>query len=186
MKKTVNANIGGFPFVVDEDAFKALRRYLNEIDVRLDGDENREVLEDIESRVADIFKENISPRVQVVDIDLVRRAISIIGPAEEFGEPHRSTAGRTGLYDEPERGPQIPPASKKLYRSRTSVVLGGVCGGLADYLNMDVTLVRIIYLILILFGGTGVLLYIILWIVIPREPLAVAESNNNKEYNRRR
>jgi len=67
------------------------------------------------------------------------------------------------------------PASKvnkKLMRSRADKKIAGVCGGFADYFELDVTLVRIIWLMLVVFGGCGVLGYIIAWIVMPQEPLA--------------
>jgi phage shock protein PspC (stress-responsive transcriptional regulator) len=64
---------------------------------------------------------------------------------------------------------------KRLYRSRTEKMLGGVCGGLAQYLNVDVTLVRALWVIISLLAGTGLLAYIILWVIIPLEP-AFSES----------
>ncbi len=59
---------------------------------------------------------------------------------------------------------------KRLYRSRTERVLGGVCGGIAEYFGVDPTLVRLLALVLILAGGAGIIAYIIAWIVIPEEP----------------
>lgn len=58
-------------------------------------------------------------------------------------------------------------ASKRLYRSTTDKVIGGVCSGLGDYLNIDPVIVRILFVLLAIFGGSGILVYIILWIVIP-------------------
>ena len=55
MKKTVNVNIGGAPFIVDEDAYGMLKKYLNEIEIRLDGVDDKETMQDIEIRIADIF-----------------------------------------------------------------------------------------------------------------------------------
>jgi phage shock protein C len=63
---------------------------------------------------------------------------------------------------------------KKLMRSSTNKKLGGVCAGLAEYFDMDVTLVRVLWLLVVLCGGTGILLYIILWIVLPLAPVSVA------------
>jgi phage shock protein PspC (stress-responsive transcriptional regulator) len=63
---------------------------------------------------------------------------------------------------------------KKLMRSSTDKKLGGVCAGLAEYFDMDVTLVRVLWLLVVLCGGTGILLYIILWIVLPLAPAQVA------------
>jgi phage shock protein C len=63
-------------------------------------------------------------------------------------------------------------ASKKLYRSRTQKMLGGVCGGLGEYLDFDPTLVRIIWVVITLMGGAGLLAYILMWIIVPEEPEA--------------
>lgn len=84
MKKTIHVNIGGMPFVLDEDAYDVLKRYLSEIEIRLDGVDDQETMQDIETRIADIFSSAISPRMQVVDTALVKRAMAVIGPAQEF------------------------------------------------------------------------------------------------------
>jgi phage shock protein C len=59
---------------------------------------------------------------------------------------------------------------KRLYRSTKDSMIGGVCAGLANYFGMDPTVVRIIFLLLALFPANGVLIYLILWIVVPQEP----------------
>lgn len=61
--------------------------------------------------------------------------------------------------------------SKKLYRSRKDKMIAGVAGGLAEYFDLDVVLFRLMFVLLVLFGGGGVLAYVILWIVAPQEPL---------------
>ena len=91
MKKTLQVNIGGRPFIIDEDAYLTLRQYLDEVGIRLDGSESSEVMEDIETRIADLFQETLSSRIQVVNLDAVRHAIAILGSAKEFGEPIRQT-----------------------------------------------------------------------------------------------
>lgn len=60
--------------------------------------------------------------------------------------------------------------TKRLYRSRSNVMIGGVCAGLADYFNLDPTVVRLIFVLLALLGGHGVLVYLILWLVVPLQP----------------
>ncbi len=72
---------------------------------------------------------------------------------------------------------------KRLYRSATEKVIGGVCGGLADYLRVDVVILRIAFVLLFLFGGSGILVYIIMWIVIPiqKEPLHDYEDLSEKK-----
>lgn len=71
--------------------------------------------------------------------------------------------------------------SNKLYRSNTDKVIGGVSGGLADYLNIDVVIIRIIFVLLALFGGGGVLIYIVLWIAIPAQPYNFAKIKDHSE-----
>jgi len=67
---------------------------------------------------------------------------------------------------------------KRLYRSRSNRIIAGVCGGLADYLNVDATLVRVVTALVTLFGGSGILAYIILWIVVPGAP---GDASRTKE-----
>ncbi|HVD17137.1 MAG TPA: PspC domain-containing protein [Propionibacteriaceae bacterium] len=56
---------------------------------------------------------------------------------------------------------------RKLYRSRSTRMIAGVCGGLADYFNIDATLVRVLFLLLAVFGGTGLVIYLVMWIIVP-------------------
>ena len=160
MKKTVNVNIGGIAFILDEDAYLSLKRYLAEIEIRLDGTDDKETMQDIENRVADIFNETITSRNQVVDLTLVNRAITIIGKAQEFGEPRRSL---------PPEEPATTPSYRRLYRSRNDQIIGGVCGGIAEYFDIDPTLIRILMALFIIFG-IGLIVYIVLWIIIPKAP----------------
>ena len=158
MKKTVNVNIGGAPFTVDEDAYGMLKKYLNEIEIRLDGVDDKETMQDIEIRIADIFNGAISARSQVVDAALVKRAIAII---------------------DQEPGPG-PDRQRRLYRSRREKIIGGVCGGIAEYSEIDLTLVRVLMALFIIFG-VGLMVYIVMWIIIPLEP---AKQENHNEYRR--
>ena len=67
--------------------------------------------------------------------------------------------------------------NRRLFRSRTDYMLGGVCAGLGRYFGVDSTLVRLLFVLLVLAGGSGVLLYIVLWIVIPREDVTYTQTN---------
>jgi phage shock protein C len=60
--------------------------------------------------------------------------------------------------------------TRKLYRSKTNRKLGGVCGGLAQYFNLDVTLIRVLFVLLAVLGGSGLILYVAMWIIVPKEP----------------
>jgi len=61
---------------------------------------------------------------------------------------------------------------KRLYRSRTEEMIAGVCGGLADYLNVDPTVIRLVFLLLLFAGGGGLFIYLILWVIMPLEPVS--------------
>ena len=64
--------------------------------------------------------------------------------------------------------------TRRLYRSRTDRKLAGVCGGLAQYFNTDVTLLRVLFVVLALLGGPGLVIYLLMWILVPEEPLGAA------------
>lgn len=72
--------------------------------------------------------------------------------------------------------------NKKLYRSVTDKMLGGVCGGLAEYFDVDPVLVRLIFVLAVIFGGSGILAYIILWIVIPQKPFFITPFSQENQF----
>ncbi len=73
---------------------------------------------------------------------------------------------------------------RKLYRSRSDKVLGGVCGGLAEYFDVDPVLIRVLFVAVTLGGGAGILAYIILWIVMPQRPIELEYAKGNLEEER--
>lgn len=162
MKETVNVNIASQAFIMDTDACEMLRNYLDDVRQRLP-EWDTETMNDIESGMAEMFREYLPSPQMVVTADMVRRAINRMGRPEEFGEPN-SAAENNRTANEPQ--------PKKLYRSRKNRSIAGVCGGLAEYLGADVTLLRLVTLFMILFGGLSIWAYVILWIVIPEEPVA--------------
>ncbi len=173
MKKTLNVNVGGMPFILDEDAYERLRDYLSEIEIRLDGYDKQEILDDIESRIADIFHENLSTRVQVVSLEVVNRAMAIIGSAREFGEPRR----RPETQAQPAAAP-TEPSSQRLVRSREDRIIGGVCGGVAERYQLDPALIRVLTVVLTIFTGVALLVYVVLWIILPSAPNPQIDSTS--------
>ena len=155
MKQVLNVGIGGRSFVIDEDAFDRLSAYLDAFRSRTGmGYQTKEVMDDLEMRIAEIFSESLSSRQEVVDISLVERVIA------QLGMPDGSTApGSTG-------GRESRPV-RKLYRDKDHNVLGGVASGLACYFDVDVLVIRILFVCLFLFGSFGGWVYIILWIAVP-------------------
>lgn len=171
MKQTYNVNIGGRAYNIDNDAYELLDKYLNDISSRLN-DSDVESMEDIESRIADIFDERVTSTMQVVSIDLVRRAMAVIGRPEMFGAQKRGFSYQESYPHEP----------KRLYRSIDNKVLGGVCGGLGEYFGIDANLIRVIAAILLFVTFfTASLVYIIMWIVIPQAPNYVKYDGGYKK-----
>ena len=159
MKETVNVNIGSQAFTLDEDAYRVLRNYLEDIRSRLP-EYDTETMGDIESRIAEIFREIVSSPMRVITLDTVRQTMNRMGSPADFGERR----GSAPQEEQPE------PEPHKLFRSRTDRSIAGICGGLAEFFHVDTTVLRLITLFLILFGGLSIWAYIILWIVIPEEP----------------
>ena len=168
MKETVNVNIASQAFTLDDDAYAVLRRYLDDIRRRLPQEDNN-TMEDVEARIADIFRERLSSPMMVVSLASVQYAMEQLGQPDDFGEcPSDRTGGCTGeQIGEPE------PAPRKLYRSRSDRAIAGICGGLADYLRVDPLVIRLLTLFLILFGGLSIWIYITLWLVVPEEPQSI-------------
>jgi phage shock protein PspC (stress-responsive transcriptional regulator) len=161
MKQTYSVNIGGRAYNIDADAYGLLDRYLGDISSRI-SEYDSESMEDIETRIADIFDERITSEMQVVNIETVRRAMAIIGRPEMFGSQKRGFS-----YQHDTASPNAP---RRLYRSSLNTVIGGVCGGIAEYFDIDPNVVRLIAVLLFFFGGLSLWVYIIMWIVLPKAP----------------
>lgn len=152
MKETVNVNIASQAFTLDDDAYAVLRRYLDDIRRRLPQEDNN-TMEDVEARIADIFRERLSSPMMVVSLASVQYAMEQLGQPDDFGEcPSDRTGGCTGEQIGEQIG-EPEPAPRKLYRSRSDRAIAGICGGLADYLRVDPLVIRLLTLFLILFGG---------------------------------
>lgn len=174
MKETINVNIGSQAFTLDMDAYERLSDYFDDVRSRL-AENDDDTMNDIEARFAEIFIEARSSSLMVVSLKIVEQAIARMGRPEDFGPERRERRNKTKT-DSYSRGNAGSP--RVLRRSRTDRSIAGVCGGLAEYLGIDATAIRIATLLLIL-SGVSVLLYIILWIVIPEETI------NTRFYERR-
>lgn len=181
MKETVNVNIGSVAFTLDEDAYRVLGSYFDDIRRRLpEGDV--ETMGDIEARVAEIFREKVASPMRVITLDVVRATMAQMGSPADFGEPRDASQNPGHAWQQPgtpgEEETQTAP--RKLYRSRTERSIAGICGGLGEYFAADPTMIRLLMLLLILFGGLSIWAYIILWIIIPEEPARKFNINNKK------
>ena len=166
MKKTLTINLNGSVFHIDEDAYQRLNGYLNAIDKHFPNMEDKEIVRDIEARIAELFSEKLINR-NVVEIADVEQVISILGQPNQFGGENE-TADEQPKNEQSEKTQNSRKSSRKLYRDPDNQVLGGVLAGLAAYLNFDVVWLRILAVVLVVFGiGSPILLYIIAWIIMP-------------------
>jgi phage shock protein PspC (stress-responsive transcriptional regulator) len=164
VKKTIKINLSGTIFQIDEDAYDHLKKYLDAIGRHFSGKEGgEEILNDIETRIAELFREKRAREEEVITLILVTEVIEIMGDPEEIintGDDETSSGGSTYAGS--------GSSSRRLYRDPENSVIGGVCGGLGAYFNIDPLIFRILFIVLFFLGGASVLVYIILWIVLPK------------------
>ncbi len=162
MNKTVNINLGGMFFHIDEDAYQKLTRYFDAIKRSLNNSNGQdEIIKDIEMRVAELLNEKHTSDKQVVILREVDEVITVMGQPEDYRIEEEPT---------PFAGPEYNSArrSKKLYRDTDKGMLGGVATGLSHYFGIDVIWLRIMFLIFVFAGfGAGIIAYVILWIATP-------------------
>jgi phage shock protein PspC (stress-responsive transcriptional regulator) len=170
MKTTVKINLSGLIFNLDDDAYQALKDYLDSISKRFrDTEEGAEIISDIESRIAELFQSKISEKKEVITLDDVNDVIAIMGQPEDFLE-EEGMEGDTG------RTYRNGRKSKKYYRDGDNAIFGGVCAGLAAYFGIENWIMRLIWVIFFMAtGGFMLLLYIVLWIAVPKA-LTAAEK----------
>ncbi|MBL7892509.1 MAG: PspC domain-containing protein [Bacteroidia bacterium] len=166
MKKTLTINLSGIVFHIDEDAYEKLGSYLNTIKKSFsDSDGRDEIMADIEARIAEMLQEKVGQNKQVVSIGDIDHVINIMGKPEDFAgetepgqEQQKAKEQTSGYYNGRQR---------RIFRDPDERMLGGVCTGVASYFGFDPLWMRLGFALSFFIFGTGLLLYIILWIVIP-------------------
>jgi phage shock protein PspC (stress-responsive transcriptional regulator) len=158
MNKTININLAGIIFHLDEVAYEKFKTYLSNVKTALGKEESgEEIIADIEARIAEIFhlrmKENGRQVVGLPDVEFI---IETLGQPEAF-------------VDEIEgEGPQkSAKETRRFFRNQDEKVMGGVCSGIGAYFDIDPVWIRVLFLILLFFTGIGFITYVILWAAIP-------------------
>ncbi len=163
MNKTVNINLAGIFFHIDEDAYLKLQRYIEAIKRSFTDSQGRdEIIADIEARIAELFSEKIKDERQVIGLKEVDEVIEIMGQPEDYRLDEEI------FEDEPKYSNQSATKSKQLFRDTTNSYVGGVSSGLSHYLGIDPIWLRIAWILFTVFSsGAFILIYIAFWIFVP-------------------
>lgn len=175
MKKTLTVNLGGTVFHIDEDAYRLLDNYLSNLKIHFRKEAGAdEIIDDIERRISELFAEKLTAGSQVITITDVEEVIARMGKPEDMeaendSEPSIGNATRTTIH-------------RRLYRNPDDKLLGGVISGMAAYLRWDVTLLRLLLLVVLICGvGTLIPVYIVCWLVIPEARTAAEKLSMRGE-----
>lgn len=178
MKKVININFQGRVIPIEETAFENLNEYIESLRVYFANEEGKEeIINDIESRIAELFSEELKKGSSCITDQDVEKIISGMGrPADFEAEEADSTSGSKTYASTSETGEQTyresaPAGRGRLYRNADDKILGGVCSGLANYIGIDPVVLRIVFLV---FFGALFWVYILLWIIVPSKSM---ESN---------
>jgi phage shock protein PspC (stress-responsive transcriptional regulator) len=165
MKKTFSVNLGNRVFNIDEDAYFRLKAYLDTIERYFSDEKERiDIINDIEMRLSEIFLDRLSGSRVVITLQDVQEGIKTMGNPHEIGGEGKSIPEEEPVYDAYRNSSH----RRRLYRDDDNRVIGGVCSGLGAYLDIDPVIIRIVLLVLFFLFGFGLLLYLILWIVVPK------------------
>jgi phage shock protein PspC (stress-responsive transcriptional regulator) len=162
MKKTVSVNIKGMNFLIEEDAYELLQNYMDRLTIGLQNEKgDKEIIEDIELRIAELCSEALSDRKQVIERVDIEKILSTLGDPSQYldeSEDNFSSSQSTETKDK----------EKRIFRDTDRAMIAGVCSGISNYTNIDIAIIRAIFVAILIFGGFGFPLYIVLWIIIPK------------------
>ena len=162
MNKTININLGGVFFHIDEIAYQKLKKYLDAIRRSLSDDPKGkdEIITDIESRIGELLSEKVKDVRQVINESDINEVVDIMGKPEDYMVDD-------DMFEDNNNASYQRSNHKKLYRDADDKFLGGVSSGIAHYFNIDTIWVRLGWLVATFGGGFGIIAYIILWILLP-------------------
>jgi phage shock protein PspC (stress-responsive transcriptional regulator) len=163
MQKVVNISLNGNSYQLEEAGYEQLRAYLERAEARLTGSPDRtEVMSDLEQAIGEKCRGMLGPHKSVVSSEEVARIISDMGPVEAVDE---KPAGEPGAAAAPLASALLP--RKRLFKIREGAMWGGVCNGIAAYMGVDVTWVRIATVVLTLFTGVTLFVYLGMLVIVP-------------------
>lgn len=179
MKKNISINIGGIIFHIEEDGYDKLKNYLDSVNKYFSSfEDSKEIIEDIEGRIAEIFLARLDEGKQIINPQDVDDLVATMGTTKDFeasieSEPEEPFTQKETKEEKKEESSNTSQKTKRLYRDEKRKVIGGVASGMANYFGIDPIWVRLLmlaFLLNIFFWGLSgfiFILYIILWIAVP-------------------
>ena len=166
MKKVININFQGRVIPIEETAYDLLQQYVESLRRYFRDEEGRdEIINDIESRIAELFGETLKKGGTCITDADVEAIIASIGRPEDFDGEEEKVKSR--VYEESGRSNYTYTKGERLYRSENDKVIAGVCSGIAHYFGIDPLIVRILFIIFAFGFGFGFIVYLVLWIAVP-------------------
>lgn len=174
MNKVINISINGIVFTIDEHAYTRLNNYIESLKKHFAGTPGSdEIIADIEARIAELIEQRLTASTKIVTPEITDEVIALMGNPNDMDD---ATADQTH-----EQQPQSENSdSRKLRRDKQQAVIGGVCAGLANYFSVDPILVRIAFLILFFTLGSGIFIYILLWLAVPENKDTTSTHTSRK------
>lgn len=175
MNKIININLAQRIIPMNESAYNALNDYLDILKRYFGKEEGGdEILHDMEDRIGELLQDKIKKGLVCISDAEVEEVKAIMGSPEQIvdetgGEQEFSQSKETPGSTQQKEQITENPGSKKLFRSSTESVIGGVCGGLGAYFNIDPAIIRVLFAIITLFWGSGLIIYGLLWILLPEQ-----------------
>lgn len=169
MKKVTNISLAGSVFTIEDDAYEKLKQYLGAIEMHYatvpDG---AEVLADIEQGLAEKLRVRLG-KMSVVTLLVVDEVTKEMGQIEDIvGEEAEETVSSDKANQaESAESDAASTVRRRLFRDTDTAILGGVAGGIANYFSIDPVIVRLLFVASVLFNGFGILLYLVLWLIVP-------------------
>ena len=190
MKQVININFQGRVVPIEVSAYDILKEYIESLSRHFAAEDGKdEIINDIENRIGELFQERIKAGATCITEDDVNAIIRSIGRPEDFDDSEASSAADSSKSSNSANSANTsnatytsPSGKRRLFRDENHKLVGGVCSGIANYFDIDIVIVRIVFLVLLFSFGIGFIPYIILWIAVPSSATTVIGSRRKKLY----
>ena len=168
MQRIIQINIAGRLIPIEEDAYLSLKAYITSLEQQFANEEGKdEIIQDIENRIAELFSLRLQAGAPAIDLADVRKVAETLGPAHDLGDHNNYINPNVPAHYSGTGNKEKTNAHRRLYRDPDNRMLGGVCGGIGRYFGIDPVIIRLIFALFAIFGGAGILVYIVAWAVVP-------------------